>query len=472
MRAADGAVWAVSGDDGRVAKIDPATGDVVARNRIHGYAADLAVGGGFAWLAVVPDDVIFKLSADDLAVAGTTPARPGPDVLSWDSGQLWASTGVGRSLLRLGGDGGSTQLRMDAIPAGVAASGGLLWTATLHCRHPRGRPARAASCGSRCSRTSVGIDPATWLSPDVAQLRYATCAGLLAYPDAPGAERAPARARRSPPRRRQCRPTAGPTGSGSATGTASRRRPARAADGRDVPRLARAHAVAAARQGVDRDVGDRRHRRRRRLPRWPRAPRARPGGRRRPADHPPRAPRRRPARAPRACRCSARCRSARRRPQAAARSRCRRPAPTTSARRLPGAPCSSATRTTPATARADPTASSTSPASAPTRHSSASTRARSTTSRTTTTARGRSPVAAGATGRSARTAPRRATAISASSPDAAPGLDMLALNPRRPLFRDVAMRRAVNEALDRPALAAVWGELPTDRYVPPSILPG
>ena len=48
---------------------------------------------------------------------------------------------------------------------------------------------------------------------------------------------------------------------------------------------------------------------------------------------------------------------------------------------------------------------------------------------------------------------------------------MLALNPRRPLFRDVAMRRAVNEALDRPALAAVWGELPTDRYVPPSVLP-
>ena len=53
----------------------------------------------------------------------------------------------------------------------------------------------------------------------------------------------------------------------------------------------------------------------------------------------------------------------------------------------------------------------------------------------------------------------------------APGLDMLALNPRRPLFRDLAMRRAVNVALDRPALAAVWGELPTDRYVPPAILP-
>jgi len=53
----------------------------------------------------------------------------------------------------------------------------------------------------------------------------------------------------------------------------------------------------------------------------------------------------------------------------------------------------------------------------------------------------------------------------------APGLDMLALNPRRPLFRDLAMRHAVSIALDRPALAAVWAEPPTDRYVPPAILP-
>ena len=53
----------------------------------------------------------------------------------------------------------------------------------------------------------------------------------------------------------------------------------------------------------------------------------------------------------------------------------------------------------------------------------------------------------------------------------AAALDMLALNTRRPLFRDVAMRRALNQALDRPALAAVWNELPTDRYVPPAILP-
>src|SRR5829696_162415 len=188
VRAAGDAVWAVSGQEGRISKIDPAAARVIARNRIHGWAADLAVGGGFAWLAVVPDDVIFKLSADDLAVAGTTRARPGADVLSWDAGRLWASTGVGRSLLRLGGESGSSQLRMDAIPAGVAASGGLLWTATL----PLPPPTRPAGKGGELrvavQQDDVGSDPATVLSPDVAQLSYATCAGLLAYPDAPGAK--------------------------------------------------------------------------------------------------------------------------------------------------------------------------------------------------------------------------------------------------------------------------------------------
>jgi ABC-type transport system substrate-binding protein len=52
---------------------------------------------------------------------------------------------------------------------------------------------------------------------------------------------------------------------------------------------------------------------------------------------------------------------------------------------------------------------------------------------------------------------------------AAPGVDMLAFNTRRPLFRDARLRRAVNYALDRPALAAIYGEAVTDRYVPPAV---
>jgi ABC-type transport system substrate-binding protein len=52
---------------------------------------------------------------------------------------------------------------------------------------------------------------------------------------------------------------------------------------------------------------------------------------------------------------------------------------------------------------------------------------------------------------------------------AAPGVDMVAFNTRRPLFRDARVRRAVSYALDRRKLAAIFDEAPTDRYVPPAV---
>ena len=52
---------------------------------------------------------------------------------------------------------------------------------------------------------------------------------------------------------------------------------------------------------------------------------------------------------------------------------------------------------------------------------------------------------------------------------AAPGVDLLAFNTRRALFRGARLRRAVNYALDRPALAGIFGEAVSDRYVPPAV---
>jgi peptide/nickel transport system substrate-binding protein len=51
----------------------------------------------------------------------------------------------------------------------------------------------------------------------------------------------------------------------------------------------------------------------------------------------------------------------------------------------------------------------------------------------------------------------------------APAVDGVAFNTKRQLFRDVRIRRAVNLALDRRALAAVYDEQPIDDYIPPAI---
>jgi len=53
-------------------------------------------------------------------------------------------------------------------------------------------------------------------------------------------------------------------------------------------------------------------------------------------------------------------------------------------------------------------------------------------------------------------------------PYKAPVLDAIVFNTRRPLFRDVHLRRAVSYALDRRALAAAFGDTPADQLVPPA----
>ena len=51
----------------------------------------------------------------------------------------------------------------------------------------------------------------------------------------------------------------------------------------------------------------------------------------------------------------------------------------------------------------------------------------------------------------------------------APLLDYIVFNTNRRLFRDVRLRRAVNYAIDRRALAAAFGDAPADRIVPQAI---
>ena len=51
----------------------------------------------------------------------------------------------------------------------------------------------------------------------------------------------------------------------------------------------------------------------------------------------------------------------------------------------------------------------------------------------------------------------------------APLVDYIVFNTRRPLFRSVLLRRAVNYALDRRALAAAYDDAPADQIVPPAV---
>jgi hypothetical protein len=185
---ADEAIWAGEPGSGRVWKIDPAANDVVQRQKLHGWLSDLAVGGGSVWAPILPDGVVFKLSEDDLSIQTSIPTGADPERASFGSGHLWVANTAPRAVSLLDDvSGARQQLRSQVRPTTAAYHAGLVWTAAASAPTPlppiKGEELRI----STPTDTAVDPDPMDGKG-SVRQLMYATCANLLYYPDSAGPE--------------------------------------------------------------------------------------------------------------------------------------------------------------------------------------------------------------------------------------------------------------------------------------------
>jgi ABC-type transport system substrate-binding protein/tRNA A-37 threonylcarbamoyl transferase component Bud32 len=183
---AEGAVWAARPGNGAVVKIDPSANLISHRQVLRGWVSDLAVGGGSAWVAIVPDGLVYRLSEDDLSVRGNPATGPDPEQISFGGGALWVANantdGISR-IAQISGARSAFASRM-AEPATAAYHDGLVWVGASPPLPPlppvAGQELRIAGAG-------VPFDPAhngLWDE----QVLYATCAKLLNYPDSAGPE--------------------------------------------------------------------------------------------------------------------------------------------------------------------------------------------------------------------------------------------------------------------------------------------
>jgi serine/threonine-protein kinase len=189
IAAGDGIVWAAGSDDGRLIEIDAASRHVIARPKLHGYVTDLAVGGGSAWVTVTPEDRVYQVNPDDGSVQGAIPAGPGPESVAYLGGALLVANGRDDALSRIDlATGARTALGTGASPIVVRAdAAGAASVATV-----AGAPPLAPVAGGNEVRVSVpddGLsgDPATAIGPTSVQLAYLTCLRLEVYADAAGA---------------------------------------------------------------------------------------------------------------------------------------------------------------------------------------------------------------------------------------------------------------------------------------------
>ena len=181
---ADGAVWAARPGKGAVVKIDPRANLITHSTVLHGWISDLAVGGSSVWVSIVPDGVVYRLSEDDLSVRGNPATGPDPEQISFGGGALWVANATANGISRIAQISGTREALTNrkAEPTTALYHNGIVWVGAAPALPPlppiAGQELRIAGAG-------VPFDPAhngLWDE----QVLYATCAKLVNYPDSAG----------------------------------------------------------------------------------------------------------------------------------------------------------------------------------------------------------------------------------------------------------------------------------------------
>ena len=165
--------------DGTVTRIDPATSLTTSIPVGHGPAA-VAVNAAGAWIANAGDNALVRVDTETNAVAGPMPVGDGPAAVLATPTAVWVANSRDGTVMRLDPRSGRVKktIRVGGTPDALAVAGGHVWVAVA-----QSAPDQAATGGTArvTTRDDFGsLDPAfgSWL-------HYATCANLVTHPDEP-----------------------------------------------------------------------------------------------------------------------------------------------------------------------------------------------------------------------------------------------------------------------------------------------
>ncbi len=220
------AVW-VAPSSGLLARLDPATGRVVRQLDPNAGPAAVGVGTGAVWLTDTEADNVTRV--DQTSLLRSIPIGHGPSGIAVGAGGVWVADSLDDAVVRIdpSTQAVTTTVPVGRSPSGVAIGAGSVWVAdsgdgTVTRVDPRtdkviatifvgGSPQAIVVVRGRAwvtvdtrkispgavgpvggtlqmeSQTDVDfIDPALAYTPLSAQLLYATCTKLLNYPDRAG----------------------------------------------------------------------------------------------------------------------------------------------------------------------------------------------------------------------------------------------------------------------------------------------
>jgi YVTN family beta-propeller protein len=180
-----GSIWVADNFENSVSRIDP--GGIVTATIPVGHAPQaIAVGEGAVWVLDGGDNAVVRIDPSTSSVETTIPVGDGPTAIAVGANGVWVGNSRDGTVSRIDPAENAvvTTIHVGNSPAGIAVTAGSVWVTSQATQ----KLARGQARGG-VARFDIADDPITDPAqyPD-RQISYATCAKLLNYPDKPAPE--------------------------------------------------------------------------------------------------------------------------------------------------------------------------------------------------------------------------------------------------------------------------------------------
>jgi YVTN family beta-propeller protein len=179
------AIWVADAFDNTVSRIDP-SGVVTATipvGLVGGGPQAIAVGEGGVWVVDNLDDAVIRIDPTRNAVATRIEVGDGPSAIAVGAHAVWVANSGDGTVSRIDPARNAVveEIEVGNSPAGIAVAQGSVWVTNQAALPPASAAARGGVARFDVTKDRQ-TDPALYPDP---QISYATCAKLLNYPDTP-----------------------------------------------------------------------------------------------------------------------------------------------------------------------------------------------------------------------------------------------------------------------------------------------
>jgi YVTN family beta-propeller protein len=185
-----GSTWVADDQDNAVSRID-AAGEVTATVPVGDGASGIAVGDGAVWVANTLDNTVTRIDAATSAAMATIAVRAGPRGVAVGLGAVWVADSRDGTVSRIDPRTDHVQtIPVGGSPEAVAVAAGRAWVSVQAGSPPPASPIAGGALRVVQEKDFGSTDPALLWSygPQAWQLEFATCAKLLNYPDRPASQ--------------------------------------------------------------------------------------------------------------------------------------------------------------------------------------------------------------------------------------------------------------------------------------------